>query len=166
MWQSCVVTVFEAVAFKLHIHTVHLWHVMAEVFKILVLEFFCGWAAVPATNIATGPLSSQLFGGAVEIHCAGLIHFKHDSIVQGTHITNTGMEGILLTWGKSLNKRWPAAVPESQDHVGVPLLTVVAQSLDYHNNTSGRSRNSQIVSITTAISTQHTLVTHKGWGLL
>lgn len=37
--------------------------------------------------------------------------------------------------GKSLNKRWPAAVPRSQDHVGEPLLTVVARSLDYHNNT-------------------------------
>lgn len=61
------------------------------------------------SSIVTGPQSSQsepvIFGGTVEIHCAGPNHFKHDSIVQGTQITNTGMAGILFTWVRSLNKR-------------------------------------------------------------
>lgn len=72
------------------------------------------------------------------MHCP--THFKHDGIVQGTRITNTGMAGILFTWGKSLNKRQPAAVPGSPDHTGEPLLTVVAPSLDYHNNTATRGK--------------------------
>lgn len=77
-------------------------------FEITASEFLCGFAAVPATNIATVPQlgsQSQLFGGTVEIHCAGPTHFKHDAIVWGTHMTNIGMAGILFTWGKSLNKR-------------------------------------------------------------
>lgn len=58
---------------------------------------------MPATNIATGPQRSRLFGGTVEMHCP--THFKHDGIVRGTRITKTGMAGILFTWGTTLNKR-------------------------------------------------------------
>lgn len=55
----------------------------------------------------------------MDVHCAA-IHFKHDGIEQGTHITYTGMGNILFTQGKSLNKRWPAGVPGSPVHVGEP----------------------------------------------
>lgn len=79
----------------------YLSHVMT-VFEITTYISPCGCAAVPETNLGTGPQrspQSQLFGGTVEIHCAAATHFKQDGIVQGTHITNTGMAGILFTWG-------------------------------------------------------------------
>lgn len=78
------------------------------VFEITAPKLCCGCAAVPETNLVTCPQrspQSQLFGGTVEIYCAAATHVKHDGIVQGTHITNTGMAGILFTRGKGLNKR-------------------------------------------------------------
>lgn len=85
--------------FQCHVRTV---------FEITALKLCCGCAAAPETNLVTDPQWSpqgRLFGGTVEIYCAAATHFKHDGIVQGTHITNTGMAGILFTWGKGLNKR-------------------------------------------------------------
>lgn len=94
----------------------------------------------------------------------GPMHFQRDCIVQGTHVTNTDMTGILVTWAEGLNEREASCCPLSSDLVGEPPLTVVVPKLDYLNSPVTGGRTPQIVGITTALPVQQAPVTDRNSG--